>query len=365
MKDKITFLTFSLEHGGAEKVCVTLCNEFTNRNYETELWVMNYGETALSKKIDGKVKLVKLYHTHARKCFTPLLKLLLKNKPKKIIIFHIELALLVIILKRFLFLNTIIFVRSINTLSKAFTYPKGIWEKYIVSHGIKHVLPFANKIIAQSEGMYIDLKKLLKVKEKQLITIHNPAVLFSINGKNKLSNTAKKNEFLFIGRLNQQKGLESMLEALKIAVAKNSTVKLVIVGDGPEKFKLERIVSKHKLKDFVLFEGYQELTLPYFLKAKATLLTSHFEGFPNVLVESIAAGTPVVSFDCPSGPKDIIVPGVNGVLVPHLDIESFAKTILAIANSEITFSTQAVIETSKKFSIDSIVTQYERVFQEF
>jgi glycosyltransferase involved in cell wall biosynthesis len=64
----------------------------------------------------------------------------------------------------------------------------------------------------------------------------------------------------------------------------------------------------------------------YYRRAKATLLTSFFEGFPNVLVESIALGTPVISFDCPSGPADIIIPGVNGILVPNQDIQGVFKS---------------------------------------
>lgn len=361
MNKKITFLAFSLGHGGAEKVCLSLCNEFVKRDYDIELWIVDFKQTALTEKLDKRIEVFPLNETRVRKSILPLIRLLLKRKPEKILVFHIELAILMIILKRILMLKTCVIVRSINTLSQAFNYPEGIWEKYIAKRAIGFFLPLADKIIAQSTGMRDDMIKHFGIDGKKITVIHNP-VEFSSNGHLVENHQVQKNEFLFVGRLNPQKGLENMLEAFKIASLENEDILLTLVGDGPEKDKLLKLVEDFKLNGKVTLAGYQADTKPFYKRAKATLLTSFFEGFPNVLVESIAAGTPIVSFDCPSGPADIVIQGVNGILVPHLNVHEFAKAILAIANGHVVFNKQEVAESAKRFSSGLVTSRYEEVY---
>ncbi len=358
---KITMLVFSLYPGGAEKVCLTLCNEFANRNYKTELWIVNSKETSLSKQLNDNVTVFKMNKNHVRNSFFPLLKLLLQRKPERILIFHIELAILVLTIKKFLFLKTKVVVRSINTLSQAFNYPSGIWETIFARRVIKQILPLSNRIVAQSKGMHDDLVKFFRIEQEKLITIPNPAKSIYLNGTKILENNLRRNEFLFVGRLSPQKGLDNLVMAFKIAHEQDSSIRLIIVGDGSEKDKIVRLAEESGLKNFISFEGFRENVVPYFLRAKATVLTSNFEGFPNVLVESIAVGTPVISFNCPSGPEDIIIENVNGILVPHLHVNDFANAMLNVAKNKIEFNYKEVVETSKRFSMDTIFNMYEQI----
>jgi len=364
MNKKITMLAFSLEHGGAEKVCVTLCNELVKRNYDIELWIVNYSETALLRQLDSRVSVFRLNREHVRNCMFPLLKLFVQQKPEKILIFHIELAILAIVLKKMFFLKTKIFVRSINTLSHAFNNVKFSLRNYFMLKVIKNILSNAHKIIAQSNGMREDLIKSFNIERNKISTIYNPAINILANKNAVSEETCIENEFLFVGRLSPQKGLINLIKAFKLAYEEKSNIHLTLVGEGTEKEMLKKMVNDLGLISVVSFEGYQENTLTYFKRAKATLLTSFFEGFPNVLVESIAMGTPVIAFNCPCGPEDIIVPGVNGILVPHLNVEDFSKAILAIAYKDIKFNRTEIIDTSKRFSTTTIVKQYEKVLFE-
>jgi glycosyltransferase involved in cell wall biosynthesis len=359
MKNRITILVFSLGHGGAEKVCLSLCNEFVKREFEVELWIANFKETALTKKLDSRIMVFPMHKTNARYTIVPLTKLLLQRKPERILVFHIELAILMIILKKLLFLKTFIIARSINTLSEAFKYPDGFWEKYIAKKAIGFFLPLADRIIAQSTGMRDDLIKYFGIPEEKVITIHNP-VEFSANGFYSGNGIPAKNEFLFVGRLSPQKGLTNMLKAFSLACHETDDMHLTLVGDGPELEHLKNLAKELNIHDKISFEGYQANTQEYYSRAKATLLTSFFEGFPNVLVESIANGTPVISFDCPSGPADIILPGVNGILVPHQDVQEFSKALAAVAKGEISFNRQEVIDSSKRFSTGLVANKYEK-----
>ncbi len=360
----ITVLIKRLNHGGAEKVCVTLCNELTHRHYNVELWILEPGDTFLFRQLNKKVKVTDLNKKHVKNSIFPLIKLFLRHKPKLTIVFNLELAILAIVFKKMFFLKTKIIVRSINTISLAYKSSTNKWKKFFTFRMIKYLLPYSNKIIAQSQGMQEDLIKNLHIKSNKIATIHNPAFSLSLNDLPKNNREEIPNEFLYIGRLQPQKGLENLIRIFNNARKINSTIHLTIVGEGPEKRKLEKISESLGLNSDITFTGYQPDTTPLFKKAKATVLTSLYEGFPNVLVESIAIGTPVIAFDCPSGPKDIIVQGVNGILVPNLDFEAFSKALLSVASNEIQFNKADVIETAKRFSLNTIINKYEEVFNE-
>ncbi len=364
MRDKkLTVLVASLGHGGAEKVCLTLCNELIKRSYEIEVWVVVKENTSLIPFFNKQIEVLELNKKNTRSSFFTLIKLFIVRRPGKLLIFHIELALIAIVIKKMFFFKTSIYVRSINTLTHSIKNLKKSFRSYMMLKLIKLILPYSNKIIAQSTGMQQDLKIIFNNKESKITTIFNPS--FHIQGKmNSLKLKHLENDFLFVGSFKPQKGLINLIRSFKMAYEKNKNIRLTLVGDGEEKKKLMKEVQQLGLNSCVTFEGYRENTLPYFKRAKATLLTSFFEGFPNVLVESIAAGTPVIAFNLPSGPDDIIVPGINGTLVDHLNLEGFSKAILDVANGEVQFSKEKVIETSKRFALDKIVSQYEKVLLE-
>ena len=96
-------------------------------------------------------------------------------------------------------------------------------------------------------------------------------------------------------------------------------------------------------------------------KAKLTVMSSLFEGFPNVLSESIACGTPVVSYDLPSGPKDIIIDGVNGYLAKYLDIEDLRIKIDMALKTD--WDYEKVKKTGNRFSKDTILPRYKQLIE--
>jgi len=360
---EITILINRLNSGGAEKVCVVLCNELVKRGYNVAIWIVQYENTSLASKLDKKVQITSLNKERVSHCFITLTSLFLKNKPKVILIFNTELSLMVILLKFFLLNKPLIIMRNINTLSMELNAPVNYWKKHIVYPLIKNLIKRSDIIVAQSEGMKMDLIEHYNILEKKIKTIPNPAVVLG----NQFSDRVvinKKNELVFIGRLVEQKGLNLLLEAISIAVKSVEDLHLTIVGEGPQLESLQKIATDLNITKFISFVGFQANVNSFIIEAKATVLTSYYEGFPNVLVESIALGTPVISFDCPSGPKDIIEPGVNGVLVPYLNVELFAQAIIDVLKGQYKFDEKRVVLSSERFSLDAIVDKYEQLFYE-
>ena len=109
---------------------------------------------------------------------------------------------------------------------------------------------------------------------------------------------------------------------------------MVILGEGKDKNTLQALIEKENLSEDVLLLGFKENPYPIFKNAKFLVLSSKFEGFPMVLLESLKLGTPVVSFDCTSGPNEIIIDKENGLLVEDQNFEAFIEAISEFSSNE-------------------------------
>jgi glycosyltransferase involved in cell wall biosynthesis len=356
----ICILNNTLNAGGAEKNCVVLCNELAKKGFEVELWITRLiSDSPLLKLIDDRVKVRSIQGKRVRNTITHLKKMLLSSTSKTFLIYNIELLIPVYFINKLYGLNLKIVARSITTLSHNYNdqgiIGKRIWFRLIGYTGNK-----IDSMIAQSQGMKEDLVKKFNIPESKVTVIPNPSYNFGnevfpsgdqINNKN----------ILFVGRITEAKGLNYLLEIMQIVKSKIPDIHLTIVGTGEKLQDLKNDASNLGLSESISFEGYQSDLSNYYKNANATVLTSIFEGFPNVLVESIAYGTPVVSFDCQSGPRDIIIPNINGILVDYLNVNEFANAIINIVNKNITFDKASIIESSKRYSLDKIILQYEKV----
>lgn len=357
----ICILNNTLNAGGAEKNCVVLCNELVKKGFEVELWITRLiGDSPLLKLIDPRVKVKSVPGKRIRNTINQLKKMLLKSTSKTFLIYNIELLVPVYFINKLYGLNLKIIARSITTLSHNYNdqgiISKRIWFRLIGYTGNK-----INSIIAQSSGMKDDLVNQFNIAESKVTVIPNPSYNFIDNSILNANNNTYNKNILFAGRLTEAKGLNYLLEIFQKALIEIPDLHLTIVGTGEVLQELKNKVINLGLSDSISFEGYKSDLSSYYLNARATVLTSIFEGFPNVLVESISYGTPVISFDCQSGPRDIIIPKVNGILVEYLNVDEFAKAIINIVNDNIKFNKADIIESSKRYSLEKIIGQYEKV----
>lgn len=128
-----------------------------------------------------------------------------------------------------------------------------------------------------------------------------------------------------VGRLQAQKGFDLLVQATAQCEQRNWS--LLILGEGPDRERLESMVKQYGLETRVHMPGNVSSVVSALRQACMFVLSSRYEGFPNALLEAMSCGLPVISFDCPSGPGDIIEDGVNGVLVPAEDVQGLACAI--------------------------------------
>jgi glycosyltransferase involved in cell wall biosynthesis len=129
------------------------------------------------------------------------------------------------------------------------------------------------------------------------------------------------------GRLVRQKNFALALRALQI-VGRTIPCDLVLLGEGEDRSSLERLADELGIRDRVHLLGKRSNVYKYFQRSDVFVLTSDYEGFPNALLEAAACGVPVVATDCPTGPREILMDGEGGRLVPPRDTEAMARAIL-------------------------------------
>lgn len=195
----------------------------------------------------------------------------------------------------------------------------------------------ADKIIAVSHGVAEDLVQTLGISSQAIEVVYNPVV--SSDWEQRLSELIDHPWFgaqeipvvIAVGRLARQKDYPTLLRAFAKLRA-SRPVRLAILGSGNAKVKtrLEALAKDLNVADWVAFLGFQPNPLPYIARANLLVLSSRWEGLPNVLIEALACGTPVVSTDCPSGPAEILENGRYGRLVPVGDVDALARAMAEV-----------------------------------
>lgn len=359
----ITLFVSSLQCGGTEKVCVTLANGFVKHGFDVELLVLNLQQAKYRCDLDSRVKLINFDKIHVRKSLISVARYLLRNRPSTILVFSHQLAVLLVILRRLLFLDIRVIARNGNTLSQKFVHAKSSWHKYIVKFFVSFFYHHADHIIAQSYGMSDDLISNFGIKQSQISVINNPSTLSVENLEFQPSISSQKGvqEILCVGGLSQRKANHFLIEAFSRCLKHKQNLILRFVGEGPTEQALKAKVNDLGISNKVFFEGFVNDMVDYYQNADLTVLTSLCEGFPNVLVESISLGTPVVSFDCPSGPREIIINGLNGYLARYLDVNDLTEKIIDALDHK--WDHKKIIDSASRYDYNHIIEKYLKLIE--
>jgi len=307
--------------------------------------------------LSERVNIIFLGKKNSLKSFPALLKLIPRITTTSILVFNHELALSLLFAKIILKSKLKIITRMNNTFSVTVKF-KGFKYRVVVSFLMKFFYKLMDHYIFQSKGIRDDLVDNFGVTGPFTL-IHNP-----IHMRDYIPSTIRTNKhLLYVGRLVKQKNIIDILYVLKSLNKKNSQLILTIVGDGAEIKVLKDFCVKNNLENVVSFVGKVKDVSQYYYDADLTLLSSFNEGFPNVLLESIAHGTPVVSYDCPSGPSEIIINGVNGFIVEYLNKKEFEdKILLALEHN---WNQEQLLLSLDQFEAQNIVSKYETVLNKY
>ena len=163
---------------------------------------------------------------------------------------------------------------------------------------------------------------------------------------------------------NNVKQFDHLIECYSKSNLPNADIKLLIIGEGNKRATFEKLVLSLNLKDKVIFKGKIDNPFPFYKKALFSVLTSKNEGFPTVLLESLACQTPVVSYNCLSGPSEIITNQENGILVENQNKDKMIEAMNEmISNKQLYLHCKNNAKSSvDKFSIENIGNQWLQLF---
>jgi len=224
-------------------------------------------------------------------------------------------------------------------------------------------LPNVKKIITVSAGIEKKLNDNYSLKSTK--TIYNPINSEYIMQRSIAPKPFEYDYILAIGRLNRQKGFDVLIKAFAKSSLKNM-IKLIVLGEGKERKRLEELITELNLENQILLLGKVDNPFIYMKYAKLFILSSRYEGFPVVLLETLACGTPVITTSCETGTIEIINNRKNGLLIPVEDEEALKVAMEKLFNDrelykKLKTNAQKSIE---RFDVKNIVKEWLELFEE-
>ncbi len=359
----IAFLIPTLGSGGAEKVITLMSNYWVEKGHKVTLFTMdscfNKPFFPLNENVNHEpLDLLNQSTGTIKKSLLPILKFRQKiiSLNPDVLIAHLDIAIFIsLVATRFLNQKVIIYEGTNPYLSKTNRFVKA--ANVFLSR-------FSNRIILQTHHIASTYPKNL---QKLISVIYNPVQEsdVALQVTNYPQNLLNK-KIISIGRLVPPKGYDTLLNAFSLFLKRYPDWSLIILGEGDERSKLEKLCKELEIADKVDLKG--RVTNPSFVAKDCSIyvLSSKYEGLPNALCEAMVLGLPVVSTRCKFGPEEIVQHEKNGLLVPVGHAESMSEALQRLAGDvnlckKIGNEAKAIIHLC---GINSVMNQWESVIKQ-
>ena len=374
---KVLVLHGHLSMGGEERVLLNVLKNLVELDYDVDLLITwNHGENNLFENeipekvnykflfdnYDGKSKIIKeIYRIKAKTVYLKKVEKIIKEKKYDVVIDYSSNLLK--------YNNFDIKVPVFAWIHFSLTFGEQLSTDKIEKY--KKQYKKYDKILAICDTMKDEFVEILGMNKNKVELVYNPINLEIIKEKAEninpeYENYLKEDYFLQVSRLTKQKQPEHLVDIYYKLKQRGIKEKLYFIGDGEKVELIKQKIKEYNLENDVILLGQIENPYPFFKNAKLFVHTGRYEGLPTVLLESLAFGTPVVAYDCPTGPKDIL--GKNskyGALIPLNDKDTFVEKVYELMNNNEkyeNYKNQSLIRAND-FSMESNRTKLKELIE--
>lgn len=351
MKNNIVLIMSRLGFGGAERVAVSFCNWIVE-NTNDKVTILKFDNDVSAYELDDRVNVINFEKNSSNRVMAIINRYRFCKKNLKKLNANLVFAM---------FYQTELYAYfskpcncKVIGSERCNVLELSNLKKYITYYAAKKCDGF----IFQTEG----IKKTFPIKvQKNSIVISNAISnkkVYDINVHN------KENVITAMGRLNSQKGFDTLIKAFSIVNKKNSSYILKIFGEGSDRDTLQNLIDNADLHDYVQLCGAKSDAINDVANSKIFVLSSRYEGMPNALIEAMAAGTACISTDCKFGPSELINDGKNGLLIPVDDVRTLSEKILFLIKNDSARENieKEAMKIRKKLDANTIYKKYYDYF---
>lgn len=351
----------NLGGGGGERIISILLNNLDRSKYQVNLVIIKKnGSNAYVKDLKDDVGIHYLNIKNRIRLSFPLVAIKLARFcfRNKVDLMFFGSGQINAILSPFLFL----FPKKTSLIARESNIPSQFENIAFIRLLYKNTYKNYDKVIVQSDDMYNDLHNNFQLPKSKLVKINNPVDFSFIQSKKEeeveVNFSKDKLNLLAAGRLTYQKGFDILIKEL--AKVNDVDFHLYVLGDGEDKTDLIRLRKEHNLDGRISFLGNVDNPYVYMVRADVFVLSSRFEGFPNVVLESLSCGTPVLANNCLGGINEIIKQGSNGEVF-SFEKNNFNAYLKKIASQE--FNSEEIIhDTLNRFSVENKIVEFQNTF---
>ncbi|MDD5130141.1 MAG: glycosyltransferase [Candidatus Omnitrophica bacterium] len=327
---RVVFYMPSLTGGGGERVMSLLANELTRLGCRIDFLLAKKSGIFLDN-LKKHVHIVDFNKNSTFKSIPLLIKFIRKNKPQVLISALEHANLYALIAKIFCFRKVKVIVTVHNSPLRSMLSPSR--KSRFISRMNKVFYHFADAVVGVSEGVVDEIRDNYWVKKEKVRVIYNPVVSDDFR-KEMLALPQEvvglSGEYIIaVGNLVPAKDYPNLLKAYA-SIKDQCRCKLLVLGEGSERASLENMVVQLGLENMVLFPGFIRNPYPLMRGARMFVLSSKREALPTVVIEALAMGIPIISTDCPYGPREILENGKYGILVPVANSISLSDAIMNV-----------------------------------
>jgi len=359
---KIAIYLQDLVDGGAERMMLNLAGGMADAGVAVDLVLVRASGPFMSM-IPDNVRLVDLGGRRTMLSIPALARYLRRERPAAVLSALIHVNVAAVMAAYLSGHGSRVVVSERSTISQEATEISA-FTIHAAYRLVPWVYPRADGIIAVSRGAAEDLARYCRLPDERIAVINNPVVGPSLarQAAEPLDHSwfapGAPPVILSVGRLSPEKEFDTVIRAVA-ELAPRRLVRLMILGEGTERPALEALIGELGLGDRVLLPGFDANPYAYMARAAVLVLSSRWEGSPNVLVEAMACGTPVVATDCRSGPAELLDDGRLGPLVPVGDHVAMAAAIDRTLDAPV--ASDELKRRAAMFSVEAAARAYLRV----